>query len=70
MEGSDLYSTPAAPDYPPHAIVSLSPLATVPPNWVVPAWASLNTGLALLAPYLAVRWVRPTLRLPEAASPF
>jgi len=69
MEGSDLYPTPAAPDYPPHAIVSFAPLALVSPDWVVPAWASLNIGLALLAPYLAVHWVRPTLGLPEAAFP-
>jgi glycosyl transferase family 87 len=69
LHGSDLYSTAGAPDYPPHALVTFSPLAAVPEQWMVPAWASLNIGLALLAPYLAVRWVLPKMTLPEAALP-
>lgn len=69
LNGSDIYSTEVDADYPPHAILALSPLAFVPENWLVPVWASVNIALALLVPYLAVRWVRPTVTVAEAALP-
>jgi glycosyl transferase family 87 len=69
VDGSDIYRDEESPDYPPLAIVTLSPLVAVPAKWLVPTWAGINLGLALLAPYLAVRSVRPTLTLADAALP-
>jgi hypothetical protein len=56
-----------APDYPPNAIVALSPLGAVSAAAAVPLWAAFNIGLALLAPYLAVRASRPAARHVDAA---
>lgn len=50
-------------DYPPHAIVALSPLSLVPIPVAVPFWAVLNLCLAVLAPYLAARFVRRSVRV-------
>jgi hypothetical protein len=46
-------------DYPPHALVLLSPLGLLPLNVGVMVWASANLCLTLLAPYLAARFYRP-----------
>jgi hypothetical protein len=46
-------------DYPPHAIVALSPLGVLPATVSVPIWTSLNLALSVLAVYLAVRTARP-----------
>lgn len=61
----------AWPEYPPHAIVVLSPLAALPDGWAVPVWAGFNLALALFATYIVVRAVRLTLTprpLPLAPS--
>jgi glycosyl transferase family 87 len=46
-------------DYPPNAIVLLSPLSLLPLRVAVPMWAAVNLGLLLLAPYFAARFYRP-----------
>ncbi|RPH64530.1 MAG: DUF2029 domain-containing protein [Acidobacteria bacterium] len=70
LQGSNLYATDVdAPDYPPHAVVALAPVGTLPAKWAAPVWAGFNLGLALLAPYLAVRVARPTAALSAAALP-
>ena len=51
LSGERLYTGPdAITDYPPNAIVLLSPLALVPPHWLVPLWTA---GALALAPALA-----------------
>jgi hypothetical protein len=58
--GKDLYaSASSGADYPPHAIVALSPLSLLPQSFAVPVWATLNIGMAALAGYLAAKFVRP-----------
>ena len=61
----------AATDYPPNAIVLLSPIALLPTAWVVPVWTLFSLALAPLLPYLgaALRNVRhpPCDRDPDPA---
>ena len=65
--GKDLYaSASSGTDYPPHAIVALSPLSLLPESVAVPMWAMLNIALAALAGYLAARFVRPRVSLGDA----
>jgi hypothetical protein len=60
VNGSNVYRSDAEEvDYPPHAIVVLSPLGAFPGTAGVPFWASLNLALGVLAVYLAVRTARP-----------
>jgi len=60
IDGTNLYTQPGTlTDYPPHAIVALTPLAVMPEEWIVPVWAAFNLALAVLAPYLALRIARP-----------
>jgi hypothetical protein len=62
VQGRNIYDVDRAwPEYPPHAIVMLSPLALLPNTSAVPAWASVNLALAFTVAYLAVRAVRPNL---------
>ena len=57
-------------DYPPHAIVLLSPLAWVQSfEHLVAVWAVANLMLAVIAAHLAVRLVRPDASLHAAAVP-
>lgn len=66
--GKDLYaSASSGTDYPPHAIVALSPLSLLPQSFAVPVWAVLNIALAAIAGYLAARFVRPRVSLGDAA---
>ncbi len=67
FEARDLYSSPtdAGADYPPHAIVALSPLSLVPQSAAVPSWAAMNILFAFLAPVLAARFIRPRARAPD-----
>lgn len=68
--GTNVYvSDEDAPDYPPHALVALSPLGILPAEWAVPVWAAVNLSLALLAPWLVVRAVSPTATWSTAALP-
>jgi hypothetical protein len=46
-------------DYPPNAIVILSPLGLVPLDLAHPIWLLLNVPMALIAPYCAARFFRP-----------
>jgi len=60
VEGSNIYATSEDEhDYPPHAVIALSPLSLLPEAAAVRLWASINLALAVLASYLAVRIVRP-----------
>ncbi|MCM3880997.1 MAG: DUF2029 domain-containing protein [Vicinamibacterales bacterium] len=57
------------PDYPPHAIIFLSPLAALPAGWAIALWAALSLALAPLAAWLAIRVARPQIALSEALLP-
>lgn len=46
-------------DYPPNAIVLLSPLGLVTPAVAHPIWLLMNVAMAILAPYYAARFFRP-----------
>ena len=60
LAGRDLYALrQEGTDYPPHAIVALSPLGLLPERAGIALWATLNLILAVGTPYLAVRFVRP-----------
>jgi hypothetical protein len=60
MSGDPLYGSPGAlVDYPPYAIVLLSPIGMLPIGLAVPIWVTLNIGFACMAPYLAARFFRP-----------
>ena len=70
LRGDDIYATDwDYPDYPPHAIVLLSPLGVMSLEWAVRAWSLINLALVFVAPYLALRHVRPDLSASEAALP-
>jgi alpha-1,2-mannosyltransferase len=60
FDGRDLYGSPdSGTDYPPHAILALSPISLLPSPVAVPAWAAFNLLLLIVAPFLAARIVRP-----------
>ena len=44
-----------AADYPPYALVFLSPLGLLPRRLIVPLWTALGLALAAVLPFLAVR---------------
>src|SRR6185295_6793290 len=52
-----------AVDYPPNAIVVLSPLGLLPQRLVLPVWIVLGVALAVAVPYLAIRCALPRGRL-------
>jgi len=56
LDGQSLYAGPeASADYPPNAIVMLSPLALVPQAWLVPLWTAGALALTPVLPYLVLR---------------
>jgi hypothetical protein len=58
LAGDGLYTAAdTVTDYPPNAIVLLSPLALVPWPWLVPIWTALGLALAPLLASLVVRAV-------------
>ena len=70
LDGKNVYadlSTQA--DYPPHAIVFLSPFSFVDMAWLPIVWASTKLVLAPAVAYLAVRFVRPSATWAVAALP-
>src|SRR5450756_417480 len=69
VAGMNLYATDAMPKYPPHAVVALSPLGILSHIWAVRVWTILNLCLAVVAPVLAVRIVRPLAAWPAIALP-
>ena len=46
-------------DYPPNAIVLLSPLGLLPLGAAYPIWMVLNIAMVIIAPYCAARFFRP-----------
>lgn len=46
-------------DYPPNAVVLLSPVSLLPAGVAHPIWILLNIALMILAPYCAARFFRP-----------
>jgi hypothetical protein len=67
--GHSLYAgADAATDYPPHAIVLLSPLALVPQRWLVPLWTLGAVALTPILPRLVVRCASPGDRGPLALT--
>jgi Glycosyltransferase family 87 len=70
VRGRDIYAVQEAwPEYPPHAIVMLSPVSALPGDIAVPAWAAFNLILAPLACYLAVRICDRDVTLSAAVIP-
>jgi hypothetical protein len=58
LAGRGLYtSADAVTDYPPNAIVMLSPMALLPWSWLVPLWAAFALALAPVLGYLVIRLV-------------
>ena len=61
LEGRNVYEPGrwGAVDYPPHAIVLLSPLGLLPFSAAHIIWMLSNVAMAILAPYCAARFFRP-----------
>lgn len=61
VEGANVYDYGpwGSVDYPPNAIVLLAPLGLVPSGAAQPTWIMLNVAMAVAAPYLAARFLRP-----------
>ena len=56
LDGQSLYTGPeASADYPPNAIVMLSPLALLPRHWLVPLWTAGAVALTPVLPWLVLR---------------
>ena len=61
IEGRSLYAgADAFTDYPPNAIVLLSPLALLPQRWVVPMWTAGALLLTPVLPWLVMRCAAPS----------
>jgi hypothetical protein len=70
LHGEQLYAgSGAATDYPPNAIVLFAPLALVPTQWLVPAWAAVTLSITPLLAWVVVRSIRPRIRLADALLP-
>ena len=61
VEGANIYGYGpwGSVDYPPNAIVLLSPLGLMPIGAAHPIWMMLNVAMAIAAPYFAARFLRP-----------
>ena len=61
VAGTNIYEPGGwgAVDYPPNAMVLLSPLGLVSLGVAHPVWMLLNVAMAVLAPYCAARFFRP-----------
>jgi len=60
VDGDELYDLNDSPvDYPPNAVVLLSPLGLMPLDVAHPMWMMLNIAMAVLAAYCAARFFRP-----------
>ena len=58
--GLNVYALPERlVDYPPNAVVLLSPLSVLPLAIRFPSWVAANLALAFLAPYFAARFFQP-----------
>jgi hypothetical protein len=70
LHGQQLYAgVDARTDYPPNAIVFFAPLALVPRQWVVPAWAALTLLLTPLYAYIVIKSTSPAVRGAAAVVP-
>lgn len=70
VDGADVYHLDLDfPDYPPHAIVALSPLGLMGLQTAVWVWSGVNLALAVVAVYLAVRIRRPEVRAATLVVP-
>jgi hypothetical protein len=69
-DGANVYlSDPALPDYPPNAIVLLSPLSALSGDAAVTLWVIINIVLAVAAGNLAIRIVEPAASVFAATLP-
>jgi hypothetical protein len=61
VQGTNVYEPGrwGAVDYPPNAIVLLSPLGLLPLGAAHPIWMLANLAIVILAPFLAARFFRP-----------
>ncbi len=61
VEGTNVYEPGrwGSVDYPPNAVVLLSPLGLLPLGAAHPIWMLMNIAMAMLAPYCAARFFRP-----------
>ena len=60
IDGRSLYAgADASTDYPPNAIVLLSPLALAPVRWLVPLWTVGAVALTPVLPWLVMRAAAP-----------
>ena len=60
LDARSLYAgADAFTDYPPNAIVLLSPLALVPTRWIVPLWTTGALALTPVLPWLVMRCASP-----------
>ncbi len=70
LDGKNVYADLGTQaDYPPHAIVLLSPFSLVDASWLPVVWACTKLVLAPVVAYLAVRLVRPSATWAEVALP-
>jgi len=69
FEGSRLYAATSTTDYPPHAIVFLSPIAMLPLESAIQVVAALTLILSPLVGYFIVRTNSPQARVSAAAVP-
>jgi ADP-heptose:LPS heptosyltransferase len=70
-QGTNPYYLPdyIVANYPPHAIVGLSPLALIPESWEAGVWALLNLLIAPAVGYLAFRVMKPDAERRAALLP-
>jgi Glycosyltransferase family 87 len=70
LRGRNVYAVEKAwPEYPPHAIVMLSPLAALPDKWAAPLWAGFNIFLAVFVSRLVILAHQPRMDLSTALLP-
>ncbi len=70
LDHGNVYLEPDwAVDYPPNAIVALSPLGLLPMDVAHPLWLTLNLVMAVVAPYAGARFFRPREPLRVIALP-
>jgi hypothetical protein len=71
VAGTNIYEPGSwgAVDYPPNAMVLLSPLGLLSLGVAHPVWMLLNVAMAVLAPYCAARFFRPNDPLRAVALP-
>jgi hypothetical protein len=70
LHGRPLYAgADAITDYPPNAIVLLSPLAMLPVRWIVPLWTAFALALTPILPWLVMRCAFPAGATDHVSNP-